>query len=149
MFKKVFILVVIISLTVVALTPRTAHGYEWIGHEEFNSSSHKTYMHIASKNCGERHQMLKVSVTTEKFFTRINSKCDSMKVEIYKLSETQTFEEVSGTFSSGTCELIFTIDCDNVCESLLKGNYILKIITYNKGKNDDVSSIIFGPPIPM
>jgi len=144
--KKVIICALFLVLAVVTTQIHSVQAYTWLGHEKLNPQTTRFYRHAETKDWGEQHQLLKVSVETQKFFFRTIDGCDLFKVEVYQLLPTQTFEEVSGTFSNGACEKITTLDCDQKCIALSKGNYIFKIIVQGKERGQ-VFSMVFGPPV--
>lgn len=143
--KKMFVFILVLIVVGIAYL-HPVQAYSWLGHEILTPSTTRFYRHTETKGWGEQHDLLKVSVDTEKFFIRTLSGCHLFKMEIYKLYPNQTFEEVSSTFSNGSCDLFTTINCDTTCVSLPQGDYIFKIIIDGKQKGE-VFTMVFGPPV--
>ncbi len=143
--KKIVFFASFLIAAVLVSQIHPAQAYSWLGDEVLTSSTTRFNKWLGISPYGETHQLMKVTVTTEKFYFRTEN-CQT-KVEIYVLDKSQTFSEVSGNFSNGACELYKTVKC-NDCIALKEGRYIFKIITYPQSEKFDNFLAVFGPPIP-
>lgn len=142
--SKMFVFV-ILSIVIMSSFVTKAHAYSWIGEEKLTPSTSAFTIGIDVINYNERHELLKVSVLTDKFFYRVEKNCNLFRVEIYRLNNNQTYQDVSSTFSNGTCELYDVVDCSNKCVILPRGYYIFKIIAYSGDRSKEFR-MVFGPP---
>ncbi len=142
-FIKVFV-VILLSIVVVSAFTQKASAYTWLGDEVLTSSTTRFNKWLGISPYGETHQLMKVTVTTEKFYFRTEN-CETT-IEIYVLEKSQTFSEVSGTFSNGACKRYKTVK-HNDCITLEEGRYIFKIITYPVSEKFENFLAVFGPPV--
>lgn len=140
--KKFFAFILVLVVVGIAYL-RPVQAYTWLGDEVLTSSTSRFNKWLGISPHGETHQLMKVTVTTNKFYFRTEN-CQTT-VEIYVLEKSQTFSEVSGTFSNGACKRYKTVK-SNDCITLEEGRYIFKIITYPAEKFENFLAV-FGPPL--
>lgn len=142
--KKVIFCVLFLIVAVFVTQIHSVQAYSWLGDEILTSKTTRFNKWLGISPYGETHQLMKVTVNTEKFYFRTEN-CQT-KVEIYILDKAQSFSEVSGSFSNGACELYKTVEC-NDCIALEEGRYIFKIITYPVSEKFENFLAVFGPPV--
>jgi hypothetical protein len=148
MFKKVlFFFIVLLTVVVATILPRTAYGYEWTPLEKLDIVTPRHYIHLSTSGSGESQTLLPREVESD-FFFRVETSDSEVKfrVEIFRLFPEQTFGEVSADFSNGGCPIVATLSDEQSCLRLTPGNYIVKIIV--DGPKAETVSTVWGPPIP-
>jgi hypothetical protein len=149
MLKKVFSFILVVISLVVLILPHTTHGYEWHLTEKLNTETQRYSMGFCCSGAGEKVYIIPLEVYTD-FFTRCEVSHNEIKftVKYFEISSNQKFEDVSGTFSQGSCNLAASLTDVKTCLKLeTEGNVQRKFVEVTlKGPKGEVLYMVFGPP---